>query len=126
MNIANVTELLRECVVAHGADAVPAFVPPQYRDFLRLHNGGEGFIGPDRYVILWRAEQLQELNAGYSVGEFLPGVLLIGTDGGDTAYGIDDNSQYVSVPIVGMALDEVQVIGSSLEQFLQRIADSST
>ncbi len=124
MNIQKVDALLKGCMNADAAITVPAFVPSEYGDFLRAHNGAEGMVSPEQYVILWRAEQLEELNADYSVSEFLPGVLLIGTDGGDTAYGIDDKGQYVSVPIVGMGASELRSLGSSLEEFLERIASS--
>ena len=36
----------------------------------------------DTYVILWKAEELGELNASYQVDEDAPGLLLIGSDGG--------------------------------------------
>jgi len=47
--------------------------------FLGRANGGEGFIG-ERYVRLWMAEELIEVNRGYNVAEFFPNLFLIGTD----------------------------------------------
>ena len=36
---------------------VGKLLPDDYKSFLLRHNGGEGFIG-EEYFILWRAEEL--------------------------------------------------------------------
>jgi hypothetical protein len=64
---------------------LPNPLPEHYMAFLGRANGGEGFIG-ERYVRLWRAEELIEVNRGYKVAEFFPNLFLIGTDGGGEAY----------------------------------------
>jgi hypothetical protein len=94
-----------------------------YFEFLSRHNGAEGFLGTDRYIVLWSDLQLRELNEAYGVEDFAPSVLLIGTDGGDTAYGIDDaTGRYVSVPIVGMSREALKDEGASFEEFLANTA----
>lgn len=62
-------------------------LPEDYRAFLQQSDGLEGFAGPNAYLMLWSAKELLELNTAYSVAEFAPGLVLIGTDGGDTGYG---------------------------------------
>jgi len=42
-------------------------LPEDYANFLETVNGGEGFIGPNSYVILWSAEELLRLNRAYQV-----------------------------------------------------------
>jgi hypothetical protein len=67
---------------------LPKPLPEDYVAFLQRANGGEGFVG-ERYVRLWKAEELIEVNRGYNVAEFFPNLFLIGTDGGGEAYAFD-------------------------------------
>lgn len=108
INIKNVEELLS------------INFPQEYYDFLLISNGGEGAIGQS-YLVLWEIEDLVELNDAYGVEEFAPGLLIIGSDGGDTAYCIDirsDIKPFVQVPFVGMDLSEVQVCSNDFKGFL--------
>jgi hypothetical protein len=57
-------------------------LPQGYLDFLYRYNGGEGFVGPNAYVIFWRLGELAELNEAYQVAEFAPGLLAFGSNGG--------------------------------------------
>jgi len=94
--------------------------PKEYSDFLMISNGGEGSVGQS-YLRLWKLEELIELNEAYGVQDFAPGLLIIGTDGSDTAYCFDtrsDDKPIVSVPFIGMDLSEVQSCGDNLIQFL--------
>jgi hypothetical protein len=36
-------------------------LPRDYVEFLRRSDGGEGFIGPNAYVMLWQLSELAEL-----------------------------------------------------------------
>jgi hypothetical protein len=93
--------------------------PEDYFELLLHSNGGEGSIG-ESYLVLWKVEELIELNEAYGAQEFTPGLLIIGSDGGDTAYCIDTKSDFkpfVHVPFIGMDLDEVERCGGSLQEF---------
>jgi hypothetical protein len=71
---------------------------------------------------LWKVEDLIELNKAYGVEEFAPGLLIIGSDGGDKAYCIHTRSPdtpFVLVPFIGMDLSEVQKCGASFVDFLK-------
>lgn len=99
--------------------------PEEYFIFLLHSNGCEGPIG-DNYLNLWRVEELIDDNEGYSVEEFAPGILIIGSDGGDTAYCIDTRSKekpFVSMPFIGMDLDEVEVCGTTFKEFLKNLSE---
>lgn len=48
---------------------------------------GEGMIGEKNYLVLWEKKEIEELNNGYAVQEFLNHIILIGSNGGDIAYG---------------------------------------
>jgi hypothetical protein len=99
-------------------------LPPDYKEFLRETNGLEGFVAPEAYLILWSASDLHSLNGAYAVSEFLSGVTLLGTDGGDTGYGFrfrEGQVEYVSTPLVGMEPGMLKVMGASLEELAARI-----
>ena len=93
--------------------------PESYFAFLTRANGGEGFIG-DRYVQLWRAEELAEMNRAYKTAEFFPNLFFIGSDGGGEAYAFDlsrTDATVFEVPFVGLPTD-VRAIASSFDSFL--------
>lgn len=53
------------------------------------------------------------------VEEFLPNILLIGSDGGEIAYGINSKCEYIEVPFIPMDEEEVLVIAETFEEFIQ-------
>ena len=112
--------VLRQMMVSLGA-AIPA----DYLEFLRSTNGAEGAIGGKAYVTIWPAEEVTVLNEEYAVNEFAPGLLLFGSDGGDTGYAFDTRSneeRVVEVPFIGMSLDVVTPCGRSLADFFEYLA----
>jgi len=97
--------------------------PEEYLNFLLFADGGEGSIG-EVYLNLWRVEELIEDNEGYNVDEFAPGLLIIGSDGGDTAFCIDTRSPekpFVSIPFIGMDLDEIEKISNDFTGFIKSL-----
>ena len=97
--------------------------PEEYLNFLLFADGGEGSIG-EVYLNLWRVEELIEDNEGYNVDEFAPGLLIIGSDGGDTAFCIDTRSSekpLVSIPFIGMDLDEIEKISNDFTGFIKSL-----
>jgi hypothetical protein len=100
-------------------------LPHDYREFLRASNGGEGFVGQN-YIALWRAEELKTLNDGYDVGQFAPGLLLFGSDGGGEAYAFDTRANpwvVVQTPFIGMGDPSLTIpLGRSFTEFLHNIA----
>jgi hypothetical protein len=87
--------------------ALPKPLPDSYITFLARSNGGEGFIG-ERYVWLWKAEELMTRNRGYKVAEFFPNFFFIGTDGGGEAYAFDisgGDETVFQVPFIGTPSD---------------------
>lgn len=108
-------------VIQNVEEQLGFLFPKEYVNFLLHANGGEGPIG-ENYLQLWSVEELIKDNEGYNVEEFAPGMLIIGSDGGDTAYCIDTRSKekpFVSMPFIGMDLDEVEPCGSTFKEFLE-------
>lgn len=101
-------------------------LPEDYARFLQEVNGGEGFVG-SAYVILWRAEELSEMNKAYQVAEYAPGLFLFGSDGGGEALAFDTRSAakpIVSIPFVGMELNSVRPVASNFQEFLEALFKS--
>jgi hypothetical protein len=99
-------------------------LPEDYKALLLESDGLEGFISEDGYVSLWSASELASLNDAYAVSDFVPGVTLVGTDGGDTGYGFRkdrDQLEYVAVPLVGMEPSAITVIGKSFLELVENL-----
>lgn len=99
-------------------------LPPDYAALMREANGLEGFVAREAYLILWPLSDLPALNEAYCVSEYLAGVTLVGTDGGDTGYGFrrrDGQFEYVSTPLVGMEPAALESVGGSLVELAERL-----
>jgi len=100
------------------------FVSEKYKAFEKYVNEcicGEGMIGENSYVILWEKNDIEELNDDYEVNEFLSDCILIGSDGGDIAYGINAEGKFFSVPFIGMDDTEVEIIGNDFDEFVEKL-----
>lgn len=99
-------------------------LPDEYKDFLKLTNGGEGFIGENSYVMLWAVEELIELNESYEVNDYAPGLFVFGSNGGGEAYAFNTRSNsmdIVQVPFVGMDLELVQQKAKTFNEFIENL-----
>lgn len=94
--------------MAHRDDAI-RFVertlavrfPEDYATWLQDHDGLEGDLGGS-YLSLYALGELIERNRGYAVAEFMPGLILIGTDGGGEGVGLDVRSPGTPVVLVNL------------------------
>jgi hypothetical protein len=83
--------------------------PDDYIEFMLSSNGGQGQIN-ERYLRLWEIECIVESNGidGYSILEFAPGLVVIGSDEGGTAIGYDFRSRHpklVEVDFIGLDIN---------------------
>ncbi|MGE0133397.1 MAG: SMI1/KNR4 family protein [Blastocatellales bacterium] len=98
-------------------------LPHQYVEFMSYTNGVEGFIDPDRYLVVWPIEEVEIMNKELAVDEFTPGLIFFGSDGGGEGYAFDarnDEMHIVEIPLVGMSLDEATICGKTFYEFLIR------
>lgn len=96
-----------------------------YENYLRQTLSGEGMVGENSYLLLWKKSEIEELNNMYETHEFLRDVILIGSDGGDMAYGIDINGRYIEIPFIGMDDEEIKVIGNNFDDFINYVWSKS-
>ena len=94
-------------------------LPEQYVEFMKKHNGGEGDIG-ETWFILYPLEDLQELNNDYEIEHFLPGHIIIGSNGGGEFYGIDNTGNYFNVPMI-MDENDITLLGTEIELLPDKI-----
>ena len=100
-------------------------LPHKYIEFMRFSNGAEGAIGPNNYLVIWPVNEIKELNEGYAVDEFAPGLVLFGGDGGGTAYAFDtrfEEMPIVEVPLVGMDISLAKQCGATFKKFLEHVS----
>ena len=103
-------------------ESLPGELPAGYVAFLRMANGGDGFVGENAYVILWKCGELAEMNEAYEVKDYAPGLLLFGSDGGGEAFGFDTRDAdwpIVQVPFIGMGWRYAKPCGKSFAGFLE-------
>ena len=97
-------------------------LPAEYVKFMLLSDGAEGPVGERGYLRLWLLQEIVQLNEGYHVNEFAPGLLLFGGDGGDIGYAFDtryDTLPIVQVQLSDMSLESAQPFAASFEDFLK-------
>ncbi|GGJ90870.1 hypothetical protein GCM10007426_20070 [Alloalcanivorax dieselolei] len=97
--------------------------PEDYLEFLRVSNGGEGFVGC-HYLVLWKAEELEEFNDDYEVNENAPGIFLFGSDGGGEGFGFDLRSKpyrVLQVPFIGMSVQDAKPVADGFSHFIERL-----
>ncbi|WP_241495276.1 SMI1/KNR4 family protein [Pseudomonas mediterranea] len=101
-----------------------AALPKSYMDFLKHHNGGEGFIG-NNYIIFWKAEELVDFNREYEVEIYAPGIFLFASSGGGEGYGFDINDSavpIVRVPFIGMDRRYIEIVAQDISGLFARLA----
>lgn len=131
MNWLKIESALKECQKGTGAppeilSRLGSSIPPDYREFLTRFDGVEGFVSVDQYLMLWRAEDICKLNSAYGVDEFAPGILLLGSDGGDTGFGYDlRTGVYLRVPLIGMSLQDCEIVARTFEDLIEVLAKRS-
>lgn len=96
-------------------------LPKQYIEFMKKHSGGEGDIG-ENWLVLYPLEDLQEINDDYEIEQFLPGHIIIGSDGGGELYGIDNEGNYFNVPVI-MDVNDITLLGQDIELLPDKIND---
>ena len=112
---------LSEFDISSDAELVLSERYKAFEDYIKQTVSGEGMVGENNYLSLWEKNEIEELNNNYETQEFLSNVLLIGSDGGDTAYGIDVNGRYIEVPFIGMDDEEVEIVAEDFDGFIDYV-----
>lgn len=95
--------------------------PIDYKEFIQEHNGAEGEIGANSYIVLWSLGDIEVLNEAYGVAKYAPGLVLFGSAGGNCAYAFDNRFEgkpIVEVPFIEMSLDNAKKCANTFVEFL--------
>lgn len=94
-------------------------LPKDYIDFMSEHNGGEGAVGENLYMRLYKLEELIDYNNDYEISKYLPDFFIFGTDGGGMLLGYDSKKElYYAVDSCSMDEDDMFYEADSLESFI--------
>ena len=74
----------------------------------------------ETWLVLFPLEELQGMNDAYCIEEFLPGHIIIGTNGGGELYGIDAKGNYFNVPEI-IEEEYVAILGNDIDELPEKI-----
>jgi hypothetical protein len=100
--------------------ALPFALPADYAQFLLQANGGEGHVG-ESFLRLWSVEELLERQLPAEIAEYVPGLFLVGSNGGGEAYALDFRSsllRYVMTPFIVPEWEYAYEIADDFDGFL--------
>lgn len=98
--------------------------PEQYKSFMKLHNGAEGLLGENSYLVIWSIDEIAELNIDYGFTEYTPGLVVFGSDGGEMAYAFDmrdEKKKIVEIPMDSIHIEEAEFISDTFEGFIEAL-----
>ena len=101
-----------EAEITAVENAMQIKFPIEYKEFMKKSNGAEGAIGENSYLSIWPMNEIVELNEGYGVADFTPGLVYFGSDGGGMAYAFDSRKEYM--PIVEFPFDSIHIEDAKL------------
>ena len=106
-------------------NAADGLLPPDYIDWMRASNGGEGFLGPISYLMVWPVDQVLERNCRLDIPQRMPGVILFGSNGGDAAFGFDTSTpsvRVVEIPYLDIGTAPGRVRAAGFTELLEALA----
>lgn len=97
-------------------------LPNDYLDFMKKHNGGEGNVGENSYVSLFRLEELTAINEEYEAGKYWSDFVVLGSDGGSMLLGYN-SAKNIYCAVDSCSIDEEDVFckGKTLEEFFRKM-----
>ena len=97
--------------------------PPDYVETMREFNGGEGLIGDQNHLEIWKVQDLFPRNEKYEADKYAEGYFVFASNAGGMAYAFSKKTSFiVSFELVGMLIaDEPIVLGQNLLEFLRYI-----
>ena len=128
-------ELFKDCDLSSPAsedsireleEEIGVHLPVSYVDLLKFSNGVERSVGEDAYIVFWPVEDVAQNNKDYKTEEFIPGLLLIGSDGGGEAIGIDLREKteslgsYYQIPFITLDWGNASKLGETITELVRK------
>lgn len=94
-------------------------LPQDYIEYIIKNNGYTGMLN-DKYVDIWKLEDIISRNKEYQVQEFFSNLIYFGSNGGDEAYAFDksNNMCIVIIPFIGKEEDK-KIIANNFDDFVE-------
>lgn len=115
-----------EQALQNAEAALAKHLPDDYKDFLRISDGGEGFLDGN-YLILWSIGEVVEYEMQYETAKYAPGLVLFGSNGGGDAFAFamgQSKPTVVAIPFVGMDTKYAKALAPSFVEFLRFLKDA--
>ncbi len=102
-------------------------LPPAYLAYLQENGAFEGYLsegppfGGESSVVLFAANEIQQVNDDYQVDEYADGFVAFGSNGGGELYVFDEAGAVYVMPEVGMEPSSALFAASSFSEFARRI-----
>ena len=118
-----------ELTINNVTQSLSFILPEQYTNFIKFSNGAGGFIGEDKYLIIYPIEDLSSANKELPVKDLSRqlgiSLLIIGSDGSDLYYGFKQNSEgttVVSVDFYESATESIDFHANTFNEFLKLLS----
>lgn len=113
-----------EVEIRHLQRALGLELPDQYRSFLRMANGAEGWIGENQnsYLIMHSVEGVIDLRRAYLDAGAPEWLVLFGSSGGGSGYGFDARVEAMPIVETDWFFELLYVRGSTFLEFLEYLA----
>ena len=102
--------------------AVQFTLPEQYKEFLRLHNGGEGPVGKYGYIAIFGSQELLRSNGEETLNEYPPELFYFASDRGGMLYAFDrsiEQHPIVELPCDSIDQDDVETVAETFTDFIR-------
>jgi hypothetical protein len=110
--------------IAEAERSIGRALPAGYRAFLGLSDGYDDVVGKG-HLSLWPVGQLALRNDMLDVARRIADLVLIGSNGGGTVYGIDwadGTPKFVCLPLASMQRAEIRPLAGTFEDFVRLFA----
>jgi hypothetical protein len=101
-------------------------VASDYLGFMLDYNGGEGPVGEENYLSLFRLEDVPAYNQACSALEGTSGFIIFASDGGNTVYAFRGPDAVVEFDLIGLTTEEALFIAEDFTGFLASLASSDS
>lgn len=102
-------------------------LPPDYLAYLHESGAFEGFLsegppfGHESSIILFAANEIQQVNDDYQFDKYADGFLAFGSNGGGELYVFDQMGAVYVMPEIGMEPNAALLTARSFAEFAKRI-----
>jgi len=104
-------------------DKIDFAIDSDYWDFIKNHDGGEGFLNATNFIQLWGVDDLIALNPYYPNDLACEELFFFGTNGSNLGYAFHKRTgKIMSIDFIDIGVEEPQTIASSFTEFINSLS----